>query len=109
MLLDADELQHYLHFAFDAFACNLYTPFDFVQASFINSPIPPTFGGNILKLSINLMDIWKNEVDGRTLFVELSYMVASCIMLDSARHKIRGTSEFKVSRYLGHADISRNC
>lgn len=98
MLLDADELQHYLHFAFDHFAYNLDTPFDFVQASFINSPIPPTFGGNILKLAINLMEIWENEVDGRTLFVELSYIVASCIMLDSARHKIRGISNFKDSR-----------
>lgn len=95
MLLDADELQHYLHFAFDHFACNLDTPFDFVQASFINSPIPPTFGGNILKLAINLMEVWENEVDGKTLFVELSYMVASCIMLDSARHKIRGISDFR--------------
>lgn len=98
MLLDADELQDYLHYAFDHFACNLDTPFDFVQASFTNSPIPPTFGGNILKLAINLMEIWENEVDGRTLFVELSYMVASCIMLDSARHKIRGISYFKSSR-----------
>lgn len=98
MLLDADELQDYLHYAFDHFACNLDTPFDFVQASFTNSPIPPTFGGNILKLAINLMEIWENKVDGRTLFVELSYMVASCIMLDSARHKIRGISYFKSSR-----------
>lgn len=98
MLLDADELQHYLHFAFDHFACNLETPFDFVQASFVNSPIPPTFGGNILKLAINLMEVWENEVDGRTLFVELSYMVASCIMLDSARHKIRGISDFRDSQ-----------
>lgn len=98
MLLDADELQDYLHYAFDHFACNLDTPFDFVQASFTNSPIPPTFGGNILKLAINLMEIWENKVDGRTLFVELSYMVASCIMLDSARHKIRGISFLKSSR-----------
>lgn len=90
MLLDADELQPYLQFAFDHFARNLDTPFDFVQASFTNSPIPLNFGGNILKLAINLMEIWENEADGRILFVELSYMVASCIMLDSARHKLRG-------------------
>ena len=90
MLLDADELQPYLQFAFDHFACNLDTAFDFVQASFTNSPIPLDFGGNILKLAINLMEVWENEVDGEILFTELSYMVASCIMLDSARHKIRG-------------------
>lgn len=90
MLLDAEELQPYLQFAFDHFARYLETPFDFVQASFTNSPIPLNFGGNILKLAINLMEVWENEADGRTLFVELSYMVASCIMLDSARHKLRG-------------------
>lgn len=90
MLLDADELQPYLQFAFDHFACNLDAPFDFVQASFTNSPIPLDFGGNILKLAISLMEVWENKADGQLLFTELSYMVASCIMLDSARHKIRG-------------------
>jgi hypothetical protein len=90
MLLDVEDLQAYLQYAFDHFACNLDTPFDFVQASFTNSPIPLDFGGNILKLAINLMEVWVNEVDGQILFAELGYMVASCIMLDSARHKIRG-------------------
>ena len=90
MLLDADELQPYLQFAFDHFACDLDSPFDFVQASFTNSPIPQDFGGNILKLAINLMEVWENAIDGDILFTELSYMVASCIMLDSARSKIRG-------------------
>ena len=90
MLLDADELQPYLQYAFDHFACHLDSPFDFVQASFINSPIPLDFGGNILKLAISLMEVWENEIDGPAIFTELSYMVASCIMLDSARSKIRG-------------------
>lgn len=91
MLLDADELQPYLQTAFDQFACDLDTTFDFVQASFANSPIPLDFGGNILKLAINLMGVWENTIDGRTIFTELSYMVASCIMLDLARLKTRGT------------------
>ena len=90
MLLDAEELQAYLQYAFDHFACNLDRPFDFVQASFTNSPIPLDFGGNILKLAINLMDSLENQIDGPTIFAELSTMVASCIMLDSARHRIRG-------------------
>ena len=92
MLLDADELQPYLQTAFDHFACDLDSPFDFVQASFTNSPIPLDFGGNILKLAISLMNVWENTADGQTIFTELTYMVASCIMLDSARSKIRGQS-----------------
>lgn len=90
MLLNADELQPYLQYAFDHFACDLDSPFDFVQASFVNSPIPSDFGGNILKLAINMMEVWKNELPGAALFRELSYIVASCIMLDSARHGIKG-------------------
>lgn len=90
MLLEADELQPYLQFAFDHFACNLDTPFDFVKASFTNNPIPLDFGGNILKLAINIMDVYENKLDGRVIFKELSVMVASCIMLDSARHRTKG-------------------
>lgn len=91
MLFDAEELQSYLDCAFDHFARTLDAPFDFVQASLANSPIPLNFGGNILKLAINLMDVWKDEADARTIFEELSYMVASCIMLDLARNKNKGT------------------
>ena len=94
MLLDADELQPYLQVAFDHFARDLDKPFDFVQASFTNSPIPLDFGGNILKLAINLMEVWENILDGPKIFTELSYMVASCMMLDSARSKIRGRRIF---------------
>jgi hypothetical protein len=90
MLLDADEMQSYLNYAFNHFASNLNIPFDFVQASFSNSPIPPNFGGNILKLAIRMMETWKNQVEARTIFEELSYMVASCIMFDSARMKNKG-------------------
>ena len=95
MLLDADELQPYLQYAFDHFACDLDRPFDFVQASFTHSPIPLDFGGNILKLAISLMNVWENKADGQLVFKELSYMVASCIMLDSARSKIRGQLSIK--------------
>lgn len=70
-------------------ACDLDTPFDFVQASFVNSPIPSDFGGNILKPAINMMEVWKNVLPGRMLFKELAYMVASCTMLDSTRHGIK--------------------
>jgi hypothetical protein len=90
MLLDAEELQSYLQCAFDHFAASLDRPFDFVQASFSNSPIPLDFGGNILKLAIRVMQVWRNKADAQQIFQELSYMVASCIMLDCARQKTRG-------------------
>ena len=102
MLLDADELQPYLQYAFDHFACHLDTPFDFVQASFLNNPIPLDFGGNILKLAINMMDVWENQLDGPAIFKELSIMVASCIMLDSARHGTLGKYIYPTRRVWAH-------
>lgn len=92
MLLDAEELQSYLQYAFDHFAQTLDVAFDFVQASFFNSPIPLDFGGNILKLAINMVEQETDDADARAIFSRLSYMVASCIMLDSVRHKIKGSN-----------------
>lgn len=91
MLLGADELQPYLQDAFDHFSSNLEIPFDFVKASFLHNPIPADFGGNILTLAIRLMQVFENRLDAVGIFKELSPMVASCIMLDSARHKTKGT------------------
>jgi hypothetical protein len=101
MLLDAEELQSYLQCAFEHYARTLDFPFDCVEASFTLSPIPLDFGGNILKLALNLMDA---VMDAQVIFQELGYMVASCIMLDSVRHKIKGSS---VSPVL-HIEINAN-
>ena len=90
MLLDADELQPYLQYAFDHFSNDLDMPFDFVKASILNNPKPKDFGGNILQLAINVMDVWENKLDGVAIFEELSLMAASCVMLDAARHKTKG-------------------
>lgn len=104
MLLNSDELQPYLQFAFDHFCRNLERPFDFVQASLAFHPIPSDFGGNIIKMAINIMDVWRNRLDGPSLVKELSFLVASCIMLDSARRRNLGTSEKVFGGYVHHCD-----
>ena len=106
MLLDADELQSYLQHAFTHFARTLETPFDFVQASFVNSPIPQDFSGNILKLAIDIMEKWENNADANTIFEELSFMVASCIMFDCARKKIVGSPEQIFPKYFEYLDAA---
>ncbi|OJD31446.1 lysophospholipase-like protein [Diplodia corticola] len=106
MLFDVEELQSYLDCACDHFARTLDQPFDFVQASLANSPIPLDFGGNVLKLAISLMEAWKDEVDARTIFQELSYMVASCIMFDIARNKNKGSIDSMFPHYLDHLDAA---
>ncbi|KAL4986567.1 hypothetical protein BDW68DRAFT_197978 [Aspergillus falconensis] len=104
MLLNSDELQPYLQYAFDHFSSDLEMPFDFVQASFANSPIPSDFGGNILKLAINILDVWSDRLDGPAIFRELSYIIASATMLDSARRKTLGPAESVFREYLDHFD-----
>ena len=100
MLLNSDELQPYLQYAFDHFSRKLDEPFDFVQASLSNNPISPNLGGSILKLAIDIMELWVNKLDGPRIFKELSFMVASCIMLDSARHRTLGPAEKVVAAYV---------
>lgn len=79
------EMQSYLQHAFDHFSHTLDEAFDFVRASLSNSPIPLDFGGNILRLALNVMEYKsqsKQRVEARELFRELGRMVASCIMLE---------------------------
>ena len=106
MLLDVEDLNSYLQFAFNHFSSTLKVPFDFVQASFQNSQIPADFGGNILKLALGMMDAWKDngQLDAHRIFCELSYMVASCIMLDSARHKNKGQASSIYPKYIAQLD-----
>lgn len=98
MLFAADDLQPYLQLAFDHFSSTLETPFDFLKAYLLHNPIPADFGGNITKLAIRIMNKWESRLDARNIFQELSPMVAFCIMLDAARHKIKGESlqSFKI-------------
>jgi len=92
MVLDVEDLQNYMRDAFCVFAESLEASFDFGEASLRNAPIPAGFGGNISKLLLGIINKWKDnrKVSADQILTELSYMVASCIMLDVARHKNKG-------------------
>lgn len=104
MLLSSTDLQSYLQCAFDWFSNVLDKPFDFIQASFSNSSIPLDFGGNITKLALNIMHTnqwaYGTKFMVEPLFEGLSYLIGSCIMLDSARHKYHGISTKYPSDFL---------
>ncbi len=89
MLSNSEELNVYLQSAFDHFARDLDTPFNFIEIASQINPIPLDFGGNILKLAVAIRDV-KPSHDARTIFTLLSNMVASCIMLDCTRHDLKG-------------------
>lgn len=104
MRLNCEELQPYLHRAFDHFCSDLDEAFDFVKASYLNSSIPGDFSGNILKVAVNVVQIWQNKIDGPLLFRELSFIVASCVMLDAVRQGKLGTAARVFPEYLDHFD-----
>ncbi|KAI8938298.1 hypothetical protein NX059_005951 [Plenodomus lindquistii] len=102
MLSNSETLNVYLQSAFDHFAQDLHTPFDFMDISFKINPIPLDFGGNILKLAVALKARYD---DPRRIFKELSFMVSSCILLDIVRHGLRGPAEQLLEKqYLDHCD-----
>lgn len=104
MKLNCEELQPYLQRAFDHFCSDLDEAFDFVNVSFMNSAIPSDFSGNILKTAVNIMHAWQNRIDGPLLFRELSFIVASCVMLDAVRQGKLGTAAQVFPEYLDHFD-----
>jgi hypothetical protein len=89
MLSNADDLQAYLQCAFAHFSRQLDAPFNFIEVSLRNNPIPLDFGGNILKLAITMKGR-TGENTASSIFKRLSSIVASCVLLDISRHRLQG-------------------
>jgi len=104
MLFNADDLQPYLHSAFDHFSKHHTTPFDFVKASVRNRHIPLNFGGNILRLAVVAANFCSNTHPPEKIFRELSALVGSCIMLDSVRKSRPGDALKLFALYMEACD-----
>lgn len=102
--LDGESLQPYLQQAFDHFCDNLDDPFDFIKTSFANTGIPPDFCGNTLKLAAEITQNFSEQINGPLLFKELSFLVASCVMLDSVRNFNLGEAGAIFKEYIHHFD-----
>lgn len=90
MLANADELNVYLQAGFDHFSSKLDSPFNFIEVSLKNNPIPQDFGDHILTLAAAIHEL-RPFTNGPKIFEALSYMVASCILLDCVRQRRLGT------------------
>ncbi|KAF4630883.1 hypothetical protein G7Y89_g7253 [Cudoniella acicularis] len=97
---NSEEFQAALSMGFDHFSKRLDAPFDFVELSWNLNPIPKDFGGNILRLALAIKNdpLMKNAT-GPEIFKHLGHMVASCIMLDFVRHKLKGTASRLIYHY----------
>ncbi|KAG8629356.1 hypothetical protein KVT40_003221 [Elsinoe batatas] len=88
MLTDGDELSTYFQAGFKHFTTHLNVPFDFVEVSLRNNPIPSDFGGHILHLATRVIAGFRKDAERLTWFFErLSTMLASCVMLDCVRFR----------------------
>jgi hypothetical protein len=85
MLLTSDALNIYFQAAFDHFSLQLDRPFNFVEVSLKNNPIPTDFGGHILQLATREFAV-QHRHNGPDIFQRLSYMVASCVLLEVVRN-----------------------
>lgn len=85
MLLTADALNIYFQAAFDHFSLQLDRPFNFVEVSLRNNPIPLDFGGHILGLANSELNLSGTQ-SGPRMFKRLSYMVASTVLLEVVRN-----------------------
>ncbi|KAK4446666.1 acyl transferase/acyl hydrolase/lysophospholipase [Podospora aff. communis PSN243] len=106
VVLDIQELQSYVREAFSVFAQSLEGSFDFGKAAIRNALIPVGFGANISKLLLAIANRWKDNhrVSADQILTELSYMVASCIMIDIVRHKNKGTALEMFPKYISLLD-----
>lgn len=92
MLPDADQFQQYLSMAFDHFSETLDEPFDYIKASLKNRPPPKTLADNLQELVLLLAQTTKREGQIKWLFDKITTLVASYVMLDSARKRLFGES-----------------
>lgn len=92
MLATAEKLQIYLQAAFDHFAQDLRTPFDFIKEALKHNPVPRDLGGNILKLALLIQANSGNHdhPDAARIFTAMSPILASCFHLDSVRQNLLG-------------------
>ncbi|TGJ68442.1 hypothetical protein EYR41_007494 [Orbilia oligospora] len=112
MLMNSKALQFHLQSAYDHFANSLSTSFDFVKSTFAHSPIPPNFGGSILKLILNVRkNTTKMIEEGKPvagtvekILESVAPMIASCILLDAARQQIPGTASHIFPEYKHSCD-----
>jgi hypothetical protein len=91
MLPDVDEFGLYLSLAFDHFSESLDEPFDFVAASLKYQPVPDSMQDNMKRFVFAIGETQGMRGRISELFTMLTPMIASCLMLDSARKQRIGT------------------
>ncbi|KAM0714524.1 hypothetical protein Q7P37_009820 [Cladosporium fusiforme] len=107
LLIGAEELGGYLQSGFDHFVTHLDIPFNFMQVSLAQHPIPQDFGGHILHLCQILssrIPSWE-PAEIQWMLGQLSAVLASCVLLDCARFR-KGQLDRLFQNYVGFFDYA---
>ncbi|ORY59725.1 uncharacterized protein BCR38DRAFT_445344 [Pseudomassariella vexata] len=95
MLANTEKLQFYLQAAYDHFAKDLDTPFDFVKEALRHSPVSRNFEGNTLNLALSIKEKSSNidlRGNAEQIFRAIGPMIASYVMFDAVRQNLLGTA-----------------
>lgn len=98
MLLNAEQFNPYLQFAFNHFssADGLDKPFDFIQASFLDAAVQPDFKSNICTVAEIML---KKKLPLTSFLDDLGNLIASCIMFESTRNSRIGLATKLLPQY----------
>lgn len=102
LLIGAEELGGYLQSGFDHFITHLDIPFNFMQVSLEQNPIPRDFGGHILyvcQILSSRIPSWE-PAEMQWMLGQLSVVLASCVLLDCARFR-KGQLDRLFQNYVG--------
>lgn len=87
MLSTSHELGLFMQYAYAHFSHTLRRPFDFTEVSLKVNPLPKHLRGNMLQLAITLS---KDGYKAPVVFMHLSKLIASCVLLDCIRTGRKG-------------------
>jgi hypothetical protein len=104
MLLSAKGFQTFFQRALEHFCSTIDQPFDFAKASFSNTRTSSAFSQNLLSLATSMINIGP-RLKATSIFERLSLLTASCIMLDTVRHEVRGAADRVFPNYVGQLDL----
>lgn len=92
MLATAENLEIYLQAAYNHFANNQDGVFNFTKEALKHRPVSGDLKGNISNLALAIQNNADPPTNSNmaTIFGKMVNMIASCIMLDSARHSLPG-------------------
>jgi hypothetical protein len=105
MLLSARDFQTFFQRALDHFCSTIDQPFDFAKASFSSTRTSSAFSQNLLSLATAMINIGP-RLKASSIFERLSLLTASCIMLDTVRHEVRGAADRVFPNYVSQLDLT---